>query len=110
MAADWKDVLSRLSQDPGLPAGEDMASESVEVEKKAKDTLRVLIDRKGRKGKVATIVEGFTCGDEDVAEIAARLKKKLGVGGSSRGGEILIQGDLAQKVRQLLIEEGFKVK
>lgn len=106
---DWKDVLGQLRQDPSLPEGEEtVAPEAPAL--KAKDTLRVLIDRKGRKGKVATIVEGFTVDDDEVAEIAATLKRKLGVGGSSRGGEILIQGDAAERVRTMLRELGYKVR
>ncbi len=75
-----------------------------------KDVLHVLIDRKGRKGKTATIIEGFSCSDEEVADIAARLKTRLGTGGSSRGGEILLQGDRVGEVRTLLAGMGYKVK
>lgn len=111
---DWKEMLGQLKNDPTLPPGDD-SNETEVVEESAgkdvkKDVLHVLIDKKGRKGKTATIVEGFSCGDDEVADVATMLKKKLGVGGSSRGGEILIQGDCVQKVRQLLIDAGFKVK
>lgn len=77
---------------------------------KAPDTLHVMIDRKGRKGKTATIIDGFTCSDDEVSSVAARLKTKLGVGGSSRGGEILIQGECAERVKTLLMQMGYKVK
>lgn len=107
---DWKDILGRMKADPSLPEGEEMAvPEPQAFPPVAKDRLRVVIEKKGRKGKVATIVEGFTVSDEEVAEVAAMLKKKLGVGGSSRGGEILIQGDLADKVRALLRAEGYRL-
>ena len=106
---DWKDVLGQLRQDPALPEGEETAAPEATAPI-PKDALRVLVDRKGRKGKVATIVEGFTVGDDEVAEIAATLKRKLGVGGSSRGGEILIQGDAAERVRTLLRDLGYKVR
>lgn len=99
-----------MKADPSLPEGEVMAApEPQAFPLAAKDRLRVVIEKKGRKGKVATIVEGFTVSDEEVAEVAAMLKKKLGVGGSSRGGEILIQGDLADKVRALLRAEGYRL-
>ena len=65
---------------------------------------------KGRKGKTATIVEGFTCPEDELLEVAARLKTRFGTGGSARGGEILIQGDVAAKVKALLTEMGYKVK
>lgn len=110
MTMDWKEMLGKLREDPELPAGEEQAEEPVRPKPAKKDTLRVIIDRKGRKGKVATIVEGFTVSDDEVADVAAALKRKLGTGGSSRGGEILIQGDCAAKVREYLASEGYKMK
>lgn len=105
---DWKEMLGQLMEDPSLPEGEDVTPEEPSAPAK-KDRLRVIVDKKGRKGKVATIVEGFTVTNQEVAETAAVLKKKLGTGGSARGGEILIQGDCAAKLRQLLAEMGYRV-
>lgn len=109
---DWKEILGNLRDDPELPQGEEITSADDKKENRParKDRLHVVIDKKGRKGKTATIVEGFTSSDEEVAEVAAMLKKKLGVGGSARGGEILIQGDAASRVRELLKEAGYNVK
>lgn len=111
---DWKDVLDRMKSDLG---NEDAISEnSMETAPEQisaptyTDSLRVLLDRKGRKGKDATIVEGFTIADTDVAAIASRLKQRLGCGGSSRGGEILIQGDKRKAVAAALRAMGFKCK
>lgn len=105
---DWKDMLGQLRGD--LPEGEGLPVEEQKEKDVQKNALRVIVDKKGRKGKVATIVEGFTLSDNEVAQIAANLKRKLGVGGSSRGGEILIQGEAAGRVRDFLKAEGFKVK
>lgn len=106
---DWKDLLAQLKTDPLLPQGEDIV-EKPQVEKpKKKDRLNVVVEKKGRGGKVATIIEGFTIPDEEVAELAATLKKKLGVGGSARGGEILIQGNIADKVKDQLRQLGYKL-
>lgn len=110
---DWKDILSSKVESGELPAIEnsdapDPAGEEAAASKP--DILRVVIDRKGRKGKTATIVEGFTCGETELKEIAATLKTRLGTGGSARGGEILIQGDRAADTRDILRGLGYKVK
>lgn len=105
---DWKEILSKKIEDGDLEREDFTPVEAMSVQ--IADTLHVLIDRKGRKGKTATIIEGFTCPEEEVATIASRLKTKLGTGGSVRGGEILIQGDVAERVKGLLRELGYRVK
>lgn len=75
-----------------------------------KQRLKVLLDKKSRKGKVVTAVEGFVGTDEDLQDLAKLLKQKCGVGGSAKDGIILIQGDLKSKVSDYLIAMGYKVK
>ena len=111
---DWKDMLSQLKAD--LPEGEKPVENSKEQEQpapyesKKKETIHVLIEKKGRKGKTATIAEGFECPDDELQELASALKRKLGVGGSARGGEILIQGECKERLIALLHEHGYKTK
>ena len=70
--------------------------------------LRVSLDRKQRKGKDVTLVEGFVGLDEDLKDLGKWLKTKCGVGGSIKDGLILIQGDQRKKVIALLLEKGYK--
>lgn len=108
---DWKSSLEALKDNlpPGEAASQDPAPDSV-VSHVRQPRLDILLDRKGRKGKDATIIAGFTMPDEEVDELAARLKQRLGTGGSSRGGEILIQGDKRRQVLDLLVSLGYKAR
>ena len=73
--------------------------------------LRVQLDRKQRKGKVVTLITGFQdLHIDDLKDLAKTLKSKCGVGGGAKDQEIIIQGDHAVKVIDLLKEEGFRVK
>lgn len=72
--------------------------------------LHVIVERKGRAGKTATIITDFTMPDEELQQLARELKTALGTGGSVRGNEILIQGDRKARVVELLRGFGHKVK
>ena len=67
-------------------------------------------EKKGHGGKVVTLLEGYTGVKEDFKALAKTLKSRLGVGGSIKGDAIVIQGDHREKVVNLLLEMGFKVK
>lgn len=72
--------------------------------------LYVSLDKKNRKGKKVTLVEGFVGSKEDLADLARTLKNKCGVGGSTDQGVILIQGDFRDRIISLLQEQGYKTK
>lgn len=104
-------MLSQIRED--LPEGEEIETEvSSELDSsgKKKEVIHVVVEKKGRKGKTATIAEGFNCEDGELERIASELKRKLGVGGSARGGEILIQGECRERLEELLRGMGYRVK
>jgi len=71
--------------------------------------LRVSIERHHRGGKTVTLVTGFMGTDDDLQALGRRLKNKCGVGGSAKDGEIIIQGEQVDRVKQLLAEEGYRL-
>jgi translation initiation factor 1 len=76
----------------------------------AKQNLRVELDKSGRAGKQVTLVTGFIGTNADLETLTKLLKTRCGVGGSYKQGEILIQGDVREKVTSILIKEGYKAR
>ena len=87
-------------------------NENTEAETLApeKQNLRVSLDSKQRKGKVVTLVQGFIGTEDDLKELAKLLKNKCGVGGSAKDGEIIIQGELKEKILTILKDNGYRTK
>jgi len=109
MDNDWKKRLGMVySTNP------DFEFEADEEEKETlapqQQMLYVSLDKKNRKGKKVTLVEGFIGTTEDLKALAKELKSSCGVGGSVSDSQILIQGDFRERLIKLLQEKGFKVK
>jgi len=104
---DWKERLNIVySTNPDFDYQTDDAEEQKTLPAE-KQSLRIELDKRHRNGKTATLITGFIGSDDDLKELAKLLKTKCGVGGSARDGEILIQGDLRQKVKEILTKEGY---
>jgi translation initiation factor 1 len=97
------------STDPNF-AFESFDDEQQETLPPQQQTLYVSHDRKQRKGKVVTLIEGFVGTPEDLNELAKSLKNRCGVGGSAKDGEIILQGEHRDKVIPTLEAAGYKVK
>jgi translation initiation factor 1 len=72
--------------------------------------VRLLRDRKGRGGKVVTLVAGLKGSPETLASLASELKRACGTGGTLRGDVIEIQGDFRDRLRVELERRGYAVK
>lgn len=112
MDMDWKDKLGAAfgiseplpDETPETPAKDDA------VTQQGGNMVNIVLDKKGRNGKKATIITDLRLDDETIKELASDLKRHCGVGGSARGEEILIQGDARDKVLAYLKEKGFMAR
>ena len=66
--------------------------------------------KKGRSGKIVTIVRGIDIDKDTLEDISKKLKRKLSVGGSIKDGEIIIQGNNRDKIKEVLLKMGHSVK
>lgn len=85
------------------PAGKSKAT-------KGDGAVRVGRETKGRKGKGVTVVTGLPLGNEELRELAKRLKARCGAGGTVRDGVIEIQGEHRDAVVRALQAEGFAAR
>ena len=78
--------------------------------KKKKQFLEAHYSRKKRAGKVVTLIKGFQGSSQELKKLGKTLKNALGVGGTIKNGEIIIQGNLRDKIMELLKKMGHDVK
>lgn len=75
-----------------------------------KAVVRVGRETKGRKGKGVTVVTGVPLAGTALEELASRLKRSCGSGGTVKGGVIEIQGDHRDALVAALEAHGWLVK
>jgi translation initiation factor 1 len=61
-------------------------------------------------GKPNTVIEGFDVKTVNLSELATKLKSSCACGGTAKNNIILLQGDHREKVKQLLVQQGFPEK
>lgn len=71
---------------------------------------KVLFRLEKRNGKPVTIIYPFYISETDKKELLSSFKKSLGVGGSIKGEEMELQGDIKEKLKTLLSQKGYGVK
>ena len=104
---DWKKRLDMVySTNPDYHFN-DESDNNIETVAEGKQLLRISLDKRNRKGKSVTLITGFSGSEEDLDSLVKLLKTKCGVGGSTKDGEIIIQGDHRNKVLDILQKEGY---
>ena len=63
-------------------------------------------ERKGRKGKTVTIVETVGLSSSEISSLAQELRRSLGCGSSVDERDIVLQGDMVDRCKELLQRRG----
>lgn len=72
--------------------------------------VRIRRETKGRNGKGVTTLTGFALPQEQLKDLAKKLKQHVSTGGTLKDGVIEIQGDQRDKLKAYLESLGFTVK
>jgi translation initiation factor 1 len=72
-------------------------------------TARLMTERRA-KGKLVTVIAGLVLDDNDLNELATRLKNACGAGGTVKDALIELQGDHLQPAERTLQAIGYKTK
>lgn len=80
----------------------------------AQQNLKIMRDKKGRKGKMVTVISGFALAEADLTALSKTLKAWCGAGGTVKQEEgvqiIEVQGDHRDRLAEKLKALGYKVK
>ena len=71
---------------------------------------KLRMEKKGRGGKTVTVVYDLPDNAAFLKELAQELKRTCGTGGAVAENTIELQGDLRDRVREVLARKGFTVK
>ena len=75
-----------------------------------KQHLEAHFSNKRRAGKTVTLIKGFDGEVQDLKAMAKTLKNAVGVGGTVKDGEIIIQGNYREQLIKILSDMGHHVK
>jgi translation initiation factor 1 len=110
-------ALAGLNLPPGpahpspvvTPAGGKLPPRAAAKPVKDRGRVDVLREKAGRGGKTVTVVTGWIgIGQPEKEDLAKKMQKACGVGGTVKDGRIEIQGDKREEVARILREAGFR--
>ena len=71
---------------------------------------KLRLEKKGRGGKAVTVVYDLPNNEPFLKALSAELKRACGAGGAVVDGGVELQGDLRERVREMLTKKGWTVK
>ncbi|RUM73615.1 MAG: translation initiation factor [Sulfurovum sp.] len=85
-------------------------TKSEKSEIKAPQAHRLYLAKEKRRGKVVTIIKPFALDKQTSQALLKAIKKRLGCGGTFKEDNLELQGDIANRVRQYLQDQGYRFR
>jgi translation initiation factor 1 len=76
----------------------------------ARVVAKLRMEKAGRGGKSVTVVYDLPRNDAFLKDLCSELKRACGAGGAVRDDTVEIQGDLRDRVREVLAKRGYVIK
>jgi len=106
----YSSAAGRICPGCGLPERGCRCGEKASAAVPDRPVARLRIEKAGRGGKTVTVVFGLPQNASFLKDLAQDLKKSCGTGGAVREDGVELQGDLRDRVRELLVARNFTVK
>jgi translation initiation factor 1 len=102
--------VGRVCPGCGWPSRDCKCSQNLDQSVPARIVAKLRMEKKGRGGKTVTVVDGLPRNAAFLKELCQELKRACGTGGTAAEGAVELQGDLRERVREVLLKKGFVVK
>ena len=102
--------IGAMCPDCGWPKDNCQCSKQFDQPVPLRIVAKLRMEKKGRGGKIVTVVDGLPRNSEFLKELSQELKRACGTGGAVLDGGVELQGDLRDRVRAVLAKKGYVVK
>jgi len=106
----YSSAAGRICPGCGWPVNDCRCSTSIDQPIPGRIVAKLRMEKKGRGGKTVTVVDGLPRNAAFLRELSQELKRACGTGGAVLEGAIELQGELRERVRDVLIKKGYVVK
>jgi translation initiation factor 1 len=107
---DLSNLSALLSKEESDALAKEQAAKQAKRKLGAGQEVRVFLDKRARRGKAVTVIEGLHLSTEMRDKLAKTLRQKFSAGGTAENDTIELQGDHVLKVAEYLRENAFLVK
>jgi translation initiation factor 1 len=106
----YSSAAGKICRGCGLPERGCKCGQAASEAVPARPVAKLRMEKKGRGGKVVTVVFGLPNNAAFLKDLSQELKRACGTGGTATGDGVELQGELRDRVRDLLTAKGFLVK
>ena len=106
----YSSAAGKICRGCGLPERGCTCGQAASESVPARPVAKLRMEKKGRGGKTVTVVFGLPNNAAFLKDLSQELKRACGTGGTATEDGVELQGELRDRVRELLNAKGFLVK